>query len=113
MKEKPIFKTKLKKNDPVVVIRGPRADKGKIGKIMRFLPEKHRVVVEKVHLVKEYVRPNPQKNIQGGIVEKEGSIPLSSVQYYCRECEQGVRVGNKVSDSGKARVCRKCGTPLD
>lgn len=113
MKEKPDFKTKLKKNDPVIVIRGPRGDKGKTGKILRFLPEKHRVVVEKVHMLKEYVRPNPQKNIQGGIVEKEGSIPLSSVQYYCSECEQGVRVGNKVSDSGKARVCRKCGTPLD
>ena len=113
MKEKPILITKLKKNDPVIVIRGPRNDTGKIGKILRFLPEKHRVVVEKIHMVKEYVRPNPQKNIQGGIVEKEGSIPLSSVQYYCRECEQGVRVGKKVSDSGKARVCRKCGTPLD
>lgn len=113
MKEKPILKSKLKKNDPVVVIRGRREDKGKVGKILRFLPEKQRVVVEKVHMVKEYVRPNPQKNIQGGIVEKEGSIPLSSVQYYCRECEQGVRIGNKVSESGKARVCRKCGTHLD
>ncbi|MBN1196777.1 MAG: 50S ribosomal protein L24 [Candidatus Aminicenantes bacterium] len=113
MTDKPEMKTKLKKNDPVIVIRGRRQDKGKIGKVLRFVPEKGRVVVEKVHVIKEYVRPNPQKNIQGGIVDKEGSIPLSSVQYYCRECERGVRIGYKVSDSGKARVCRKCGTVLD
>ena len=82
MTDKPGMKTKLKKNDPVVVIRGKRQDKGKIGKVLRFVPEKSRVVVEKVHVMKEYVRPNPQKNIQGGIVDKEGSVPLSSVQYY-------------------------------
>ncbi|MDY0295777.1 MAG: 50S ribosomal protein L24 [Acidobacteriota bacterium] len=113
MKDNPGLKTKLKKNDPVVVIRGRRQDRGKVGKILRFVPEKNRVVVEKVHVIKEYVRPNPQKNIQGGIVDKEGSIPLSSVQYYCRECEQGVRIGYKVTDSEKVRVCRKCGTVLD
>ena len=89
-------KLKLKKDDPVIVVRGKRVDKGKIGKIMRIIPDKERVVVEKVHVVKEYVRANPQKNIQGGIVDREGSIPLSSVMYYCRDCEQGVRIGYQV-----------------
>jgi len=94
---------KLKKNDPVIVVRGKKSDKGKIGKILRILPGKNRVVVEKVHVVKEYVRANPQKNIQGGIVDREGTIPISSVMYYCKECEQGVRVGYKIvspEDSG-------------
>jgi large subunit ribosomal protein L24 len=108
-------KMKLKKDDPVVVVRGNRKDKGKIGKIIRIIPEKKRVVVEKVHIVKEYVKANPQKNIQGGIVDREGSIPMGSVMYYCKECEQGVRIGystGKDADS-KHRVCKKCGMVID
>ena len=106
-------KFKLRKNDPVIVIRGKKQDKGKTGKIIRILQNKDRVVVEKIHVVKEYVRPNPQKNIQGGIVEKEGSIPLTSVMYYCNECEQGVRVGYKIAKDLKHRICKKCGAVLD
>lgn len=133
--QKPTMKTKLKKGDPVVVVRGNRKDKGKIGKILRIIPDKQRLVVEKVRVIKEYVRANPQKNIQGGIVDREGSIPLSSVLYYCRECEQGVRIGYKITEvdesqgketkSGKSkknavlakpfkqRICKKCGVVLD
>lgn len=134
---------KLKKDDPVIVVRGKKNERGKIGKILRIIQKKQRVVVEKVHLVKEYVRANPQKNIQGGIVDREGSIPLSSVMYYCKECEQGVRVGfimsepteesektpnstkkSKFKKNGKEniskgtkpikqRICKKCGVVLD
>jgi large subunit ribosomal protein L24 len=129
------MKTKLKKNDSVIVVRGNRKDKGKVGKILRIIPEKKRLVVEKVRVIKEYVRANPQKNIQGGIVDREGSIPLSSVLYYCKECEQGVRIGYKIvegdesegkgtkSTKGKSsaksakplkqRICKKCGVVLD
>lgn len=106
-------KLKLKKNDPVIVVRGKRKERGKVGKILRILPEKNRVVVEKVHIVKEYVRPNPQKNIQGGIVEREGSMPMASVKYYCKECEQGVRIGYKLINEQKQRVCKKCGMVLE
>lgn len=106
-------KLKLKKNDPVVVVRGKKQERGKTGKILRILPEKNRLVVEKIHLVKEYVRPNPQKNIQGGIVEREGSLPMASVMYYCKECEQGVRIGYKVIGDHKQRICKKCDTVLD
>ena len=69
--------------------------------------------MEKIHTIKEYVRANPQKNIQGGIVEREGSIPLTSVMYYCSECEQGVRVGYKITKESKQRICKKCGTVID
>lgn len=106
-------KFKLKKNDPVIVKSGRRQDKKKTGKILRIVSEKNRVVVEKVHLIKEYVRANPQKNIKGGIVEREGAIPIEKVMYYCKECEQGVRIGYKVSENGKQRVCKKCGVVLD
>ena len=108
-------KLKLKKNDPVIVVRGSRKDRGKTGKVIRILAEKNRVVVKKVHLAKEYVRANPQKNIYGGIVAREGSIPMASVMYYCKECEQGVRIGYKAADlkADKQRVCKKCGIVID
>ena len=106
-------KIKLKKNDMVIVKSGRRQDKKKTGKILRIVSEKNRVVVEKIHIVKEYVRANPQKNIKGGIVEREGAIPLEKVMYYCKEGEQGVRIGYRISDSGKQRVCKKCGVVLD
>ena len=106
-------KFKLKKNDTVIVKSGRRQDKKKTGKILRIVSEKNRVVIEKIHIIKEYVRANPQKNIKGGIVEREGAIPIEKVMYYCKECEQGVRIGYKVSDSGKQRVCKKCGVVLD
>ena len=110
-----MMKMKLKKNDIVIIVRGKKADRGKTGKIMKILAEEKRVVVEKVHLIKEYVRANPQKNIQGGIVEREGSIPLASVMFYCKECEQGVRVGYKAKENTlqKQRICKKCGVVID
>ncbi len=106
-------KFKLKKNDPVIVKSGRRGDRKTVSKVLRIVSDKNRVVVEKVHMVKEYVRPNPQKNIKGGIVEREGAIPLEKVMYYCKECEAGVRVGYKGSGASKQRVCRKCGVVLD
>jgi large subunit ribosomal protein L24 len=133
--QQPTMKAKLKKSDPVIVVRGNRKDKGKVGKILRIIPDKQRLVVEKVRVIKEYIRANPQKNIQGGIVDREGSIPLSSVLYYCKECEQGVRIGYKITEVDesegkgtkstkgkkstklakpfKQRICKKCGVVLD
>lgn len=106
-------KTKLKKDDPVIVISGNKKDRGKTGKIKKIIHDDARVVVEKIHLIKEYVRPNPKRNIQGGIVEREAAIPISHVMYYCKECEQGVRIGVRVSDKTRQRVCKKCETVLD
>jgi len=105
--------TKLKVGDPVIVKRGKRADKGKVGKVQRILSKKNRIVVEQVHILKEYVRANPQKNIQGGIVDREGAIPISSVMYYCKDCEQGVRINISIKDKKKVRICNKCKTALD
>jgi len=115
VKAQKLGRMKLKKNDPVIVVRGSRKDRGKVGKITRLVLEKKRLIVEKVHIIKEYVRANPQKNIQGGIVDREGSIPMASVMYYCKECEQGVRIGYKVTPetNTKQRVCKKCGVVID
>ncbi|MGB9005959.1 MAG: 50S ribosomal protein L24 [Candidatus Aminicenantales bacterium] len=97
----------VKKNDMVVVRSGK--DKGKVGKVLKVLPEEGRVIVEKVHFIKEFIRPDRSKNIQGGIMEKEAPFPASNVLLYCRDCGRGVRVRQKImEDKSRVRVCVKC-----
>jgi len=106
-------KLKLKKNDPVVVVSGSRKDRGKVGKIMEISRDKNRVRVEGVRMMKEFVRPNPQKNIQGGVVEREGYIAVSNVMYYDSEAEQGCRIGYREENGKKVRFSKKTGRVLD
>jgi len=102
----------IKKNDTVVLIVGK--DKGKTGKVLKVIPEKNRVVVEKLNFIKEFIRRDQSKNIQGGIMEKEGPIHVSNVQIYCSECAQGVRVRTKkLEDGTKVRVCSKCDITIE
>jgi len=79
----------IRKGDKVRVISGK--DKGKEGKVLRALPEKERVVVENVHMIKKATRPS-QKNRQGGIIEMEGTIHVSNVMLICPSCGQPTRV---------------------
>ena len=75
---------------------------------------KHFSEQQQINIIKKHVKPNPQKGIKGGKLEKEGAIPLAKVMYFCQNCGQGVRVGFKLSEKGdKVRVCKKCGTTLD
>ncbi len=67
----------IRKNDQVIVRAGK--DRGKKGRVLSVLPEKNRVVIEGVNMIKRHTRPNPQKNIKGGIVEREASIHASNV----------------------------------
>ncbi len=102
----------LKKNDVVVVIKG--RDKGKTGKVLKVILEKNRVVVEKVNFVKEFIRPDQSKNIQGGIMEREAPIQVSNLMIFCSECGQGVRIRKKtLKDGSKIRVCSKCESNLE
>ena len=68
----------VRKNDEVIVLTGK--DRGKRGRVLQVLPERNRVVVEGVNLIKRHTKPNPQKNVKGGIVERESSIHASNVQ---------------------------------
>lgn len=105
-------KMKLKKGDIVVVTKGK--DKGKTGKILMILPEKNRVIVEKINFVKEFIRPDRSKNIQGGIMEKEAPLAASNVLIFCSDCGRGVRVRKKVLEDGShIRVCNKCELSLE
>jgi large subunit ribosomal protein L24 len=101
---------RLKKGDTVKVIAGK--EKGKTGKILSTIPDKQRVVVEKINLIKRHKRPDAKG--KGGIVENEGPIHVSNVMYLCDKCGSGVRIGYKILDDGKkARVCAKCHETLD
>ncbi len=86
---------------------------GKSGKILKLLPKRQRVVVEKINMIKRHTKPTKQMP-QGGVVEKEGSIHVSNVMIICQRCNVPVRIGKRIMEDGsKARVCRKCGELLD
>mgnify|MGYP001052739579 CR=1 FL=1 len=105
-------KVLLKKNDVVIVIKG--RDRGKTGKILQVIPEKRKAVVEKVNFLKEFMRPDRSRNIQGGIMEREAPISVSNLMIYCPDCGQGVRAKKIIQQDGsKARVCSKCEANLE
>ncbi len=103
---------RLKKDDTVIVLAGK--DAGKRGKILVVIPEKNRIIVQGVGFVKKHTRPNPQRNIKGGIAEREAPIHASNVMVLCPECSERTRIGAKRLDDGrKVRTCRKCDGVLD
>jgi len=102
----------LRKNDTVQVITG--RDAGKQGKVLKVIREKNRVIVQGVGFTKKHTRPNPQRNIKGGIAEREAPIHASNVMIVCGECNKRTRIGHKVMGDGKkARICRRCQGVLD
>jgi large subunit ribosomal protein L24 len=102
----------IRKNDNVVVIAG--RDRGKRGRVLSVIPAKGRVIVEGVNVVKRHTKPNPQRNITGGIVEREAALHLSNVQLVCPECGSATRVGRQLLDDGRrVRYCVKCKGVVD
>src|SRR5213082_4236545 len=100
----------IRRNDTVRVITG--RNKGKEGRVLRVFPEKGKVLVEHVMMVKKNVRPNPQKNIKGGIAEQESPIAISNVKLVCPSCGP-VRVGHERHAEKSVRVCKRCKTTLE
>ena len=106
------LQTPIRKNDNVLVTTGK--DRGKRGRVLRVLPEKHRLVVEGVNFVKRHTKPNPSQNVKGGIMEREAPLHASNVQLVCPECGAPTRVGRRRLDDGrKVRICRKCEGVVD
>ncbi|HEY6552937.1 MAG TPA: 50S ribosomal protein L24 [Vicinamibacteria bacterium] len=105
-------KIRLKKDDLVEVIAG--RDAGKRGKILMVLREKGRVIVQGVGFVKRHTRPNPQRNIKGGIAEREAAIHVSNVMIVSPDNDKRTRIAQKtLADGRKVRVSRKTGEALD
>ncbi|MDO8434446.1 MAG: 50S ribosomal protein L24 [Candidatus Binatus sp.] len=103
-------KYKIKKNDMVMVVAG--RDRGKTGKVMRVIPERGRVVVERLNMVKRHSKARGAAS-PGGIVDKEAALDISNVMIFCDRCNAPVRVGVKAAaDGAKSRVCRRCGEAI-
>lgn len=105
----------IKKGDNVYIISGN--NRGKIAKVLHVFPEKNRLIVEGVNMIKRHSRPT-QRNPKGGIITKEGTIHRSDVKIYCGTCNSPTRVSFKVVESkgskktAKVRCCRLCGAEL-
>lgn len=103
---------KIKKGDTVEVVTGK--DAGKRGRVLKVDPPRDRVVIEGVNMIKRHTRPNPQKRIQGGIVEREAPVHVSNVMLVSPDSGQRTRVGFKILDDGrKVRVAKTDGAILD
>jgi len=100
---------KIKRNDTVEVIAGK--DKGKRGRVLRVIADKDRVLVEHVMMVKKHVKPNPQRNIKGGIAEQESPIHLSNVMLVDGEGNK-TRIGSRFEGDKKVRYSKASGNVL-
>ena len=103
-------KIHVRKNDQVVVLSGK--DRGKKGKVLRVNPSKGTAIVERVNFTKKHTRKNPQKNVQGGILERESPIHVSKLMVVCPSCSEPTRIASQVTDEGSVRTCKKCEAEL-
>ncbi len=105
----------IRKGDQVRVMTG--RDRGKAGRVLSVNPVRNTVHVEHANMIKRHTRPNPAKNIKGGIVEREGPIHISNVRILCPGCNKPARVGHKEMPAGskpkRVRICRRCEATLD
>ena len=101
----------IKKNDQVLVTAGK--DKGVRARVLRVEPSSQRAIVERVNLIKRHTRPNPQRGIQGGILDREAPIHVSNLMVICTECGKPARMGHKrLADGRGERVCKRCGATV-
>jgi len=106
----------IKKEDTVRVISG--RDRGKEGRVLAVNRETGKLLVEHVMMIKRHTRPNPAKQIKGGIAERESPIAVSNVMIVCPGCHKAVRIAHHIDNvaggkTRRTRVCRKCGQTLD
>ena len=96
---------KIRKNDQIQIISGK--DRGKRGKVLRTMPAEEKVVAEGLNLVKRHRRPR-KSGEKGQRVEVPAPVDISNVMLICGHCGKPTRVGYRITDSGKHRVCKKC-----
>jgi len=101
----------IRKNDLVMVTTGK--EKGKSGRVLKVVPEKEKIIVEKINFIKRHTRPHGQQR-RGGILEKEAPLHVSNVMLLCEKCNKPVRMRHRLIEGGtKARICQKCGESFD
>ena len=103
---------KIRKNDTVVVISGK--DRGTRGRVLQVSHPTSKILVEGVSIIKRHTKANPQKNIQGGLVERESMIHISNVMILDPDTDKPSRIGSKVLEDGsRVRISRRSGAVLD
>jgi large subunit ribosomal protein L24 len=108
----PAAPVKVRHGDIVAVMVG--RSKGKTGKVLSVNRVKRTVTVEHANIMKKHTRPNPSKNVRGGILEKEGPIRISNVMLVCPGCGKPTRTGHtKLPDGTKVRSCRRCNAAFE
>ena len=102
---------KIRTSDIVQVMTGSEKDRGRQGRVLRIFPDEGKVLVQGIRVVKKNVKPNPQRNIKGGVAEQEAKLHISNVMLVCPDCGPS-RVGYRFEGDSKVRICRKCDKPL-
>ncbi len=106
------YRVSIRKDDQVRVMSG--RDRGKTGRVLMVDAIRMKVTVEHANIIKRHTRPNPSKNIKGGVLEREGPMAISNVMLICPGCNKHARVGRQLLPDGtKVRVCKRCGTTLE
>jgi len=100
---------KIKKGDTVLIISGK--NRGKRGKVLQVFPREGRVVVEGVNLRKKHIRPR-RAGEKGQIVEMPAPLHVSNIKIICSKCRKATRIGYKIVDKKKFRICKKCGQEI-
>lgn len=123
----------IRRGDVVRVVKGKdtEAFRGKTERVLAVDPFSNRVTVEHAHMIKRHTRPNPSKNVKGGIVERESAIHIANLRLMCPSCNRPARIGHKLEWGAKSytrkdgsaverqkvvrkeRICRRCGTSLE
>jgi len=101
---------RIRKGDEVEVLAGK--DRGKRGTVQEVHPTERRVTVAGVNIVKRHTKPNPQRNVKGGIIEQPASLDVSKVMLVCPHCGKPTRIGHRIQDGDKERFCRSCGEAI-
>ncbi len=96
---------KIKKGDTVLIISGK--DKGKKAKVLESFPKDNKIMVEGVNIVKKHRKPK-KENEKGQVVEIPKPIDASNVKLVCPKCNKTTRVGYRLTEKGKYRICKKC-----
>ena len=107
-------RVRIKKEDTVVIISGKDRDLTKPRRVLQVMPGSSKVLIEGANMLKRHTKPNPQRNIKGGVLEKEAPIHISNVMLVDPESKLPTRVGTKVLEDGRrVRVAKRSGAVLD
>ncbi len=101
---------RIRKGDEVVVIAG--RDRGKRGKVQEVDGPSGKVIVAGVNIGKRHTKPNPTKNQKGGIVDQPMGLAMGKVMVICPHCSEATRVGHRMDEDTKERICKRCGEPI-